>query len=242
MAFDKACALEGSKYGSVSLKAFLAQLLPEDQTETILETVIPPTLTNPRVACLQFVHLANGFQRRTLIELADRRCGASFIEGQCGADLVIPILSTAPSFISIQVKNLSSCQKHCGYSAAACFELFPSRVLRKDRIDGEYCKSMDASSVRLFMQLGARVPSVHVTANSKSRADLPNALEIFGMPPRCLAQGQNKALTGLLNGRVYLESFIQDNLTLSPNPDANGSRLRKAWHFIVDRLDVDEVA
>jgi hypothetical protein len=114
------------------------------------------------------------------MELAERHCGASFMEGQCGANLVIPIISTSPAFVSIQVKNTISCQKHCKYSAAACYELPPSRVLKKDKVDKKYCDTLDQSSLRPFMELGARVPSVHVTKNSKTRVSLQNALEIFG--------------------------------------------------------------
>jgi hypothetical protein len=70
---------------------------------------------------------------------------------------------------------------------------------------------MDKTSVRLFMQLGARVPFVNVVENSRSKASLLLALEIFGMSPRCLTQAQTKALIGLVNGRVDVESYIRGN-------------------------------
>jgi hypothetical protein len=236
LAFDKALALEGSRFGTVSLKSFLTQLLPEGVGDEVLDQVIPSSLPDPRVACLQFVHLAHPFHPQTLRDLAQRHCGATFIEGQRGADLLIPIISTVPASISIQVKNLSSCQGHCNYTAASCFELLPSRFLRND-VDQAYGEALDKSSVRLLLQLGARDASVHVNENGKRKASSPKAFEVFGLSPRCLAKAQADSLATLLKGRVDLESYIRRNAELSPNPDAGGSRIRNAWPFVVDRRD-----
>ncbi len=98
---------------------------------------------------------------------------------------------------------------------------------------------MDKSCARLFMQLGAKIPSVHVVANSRSTKGPAKALEIFGMSPRCLTKTQIESLTALANGRVDLERFIEANSDLSPNPDAGGTSTRKAWHFLIDPQEVD---
>jgi hypothetical protein len=95
--------------------------------------------------------------------------------------------------------------------------------------------------VRLFMQPGAMVSSVHVVEQSRSTERSAKALEIFGMSHRCLTKTQMAALTVLVNRRVDLEIFIKENSELSPNPDAGGTRIRKAWHFLIDRQEVDRV-
>ncbi len=121
-----------------------------------------------------------------------------------------------------------------------CQCLLPSYVFAEDGIAEKNRKALDSSSVCLFMQVGARIPSATTVDMPEGS---PNALEIFGTAPACLA-GRIKhsdALTMLVRGKVDLESFISKVDGVEPNPDAGGLRARSAWPFLVGSRKCDEL-
>ena len=84
--------------GCVNLVSVLEQLLPQSCGNEILDKVVPPALRSASIARCQFVQLAHKFSPRKKIRLAERHCGATFQQGQRGADAVIPILRSMALF------------------------------------------------------------------------------------------------------------------------------------------------
>jgi len=242
LACDRACIIEKKDLGScVSLREVLKQLLPADIDENILQNVIPEHLEDAQVACCQFLQVTHRFTKRTAIELAERHCGASLREGQRGADLVIPIHGrNGLGYLTIQVKDLVSCQSNCAESKMVCKCLLPSNVFAEDLMEVEDLRDLDQSSVCLFMQVGARTPS----ATAVKMPKLHSALEIFGIKPLCLSRRtqHSNAVKMLVRGKVDLEAFISEVNLVGPNPDPGGWRARNAWPFLIashtgDQLD-----
>ena len=234
LAFDAACRTASAEYGDcVDLMVVLEQLLPSG-CNVDLKQVVPASLRSAKVACCQFVQLAHEFNSKTRILLAERHCGACFREGHRGADAVIPILAREHGFLMIQFKNLSSCQTHCGYSSIACEELLPSKVFADGAWHEEYVRGLDRTSIRLFMQVGARSASGFCASLAPTR-ELPGALEIFGLGSRCLDKENQSALSTFVRGNVGLRSYLKDSADLEPNPDPDFAGATNSWPFVIER-------
>jgi hypothetical protein len=234
LAFDAACKTTSAAYGDcVDLVKVLEQLLPSDSAVD-LNQVVPQSLWSAKVACCQFVELAHEFSSKTRILLAERHCGACFREGHRGANAVIPILATEHGFLMIQFKNLSSCQTHCGYSSIASEELLPSNVFADGAWGANSIKGLDRTSIRLFVQVGARSASAFCTSLPPSRK-LPAALEIFGLGSRCLSKENKIALCTLVHGNVGLSSYLKESADLEPNPDPGFASATNSWPFVIER-------
>ena len=245
MAFDRACEKVGKAPGAlVSLKSVLVELLPLGLSESIAFSSIPADLEEATIACCQFVNVVHDLSRQTLLELAARHCGATLREGKRGADIVIPFENGVVIF---QIKNLKTCQQHCGFSRIVCEDLLPSKVFSKDAM--EDIPNLDRNCVRVFLQVGAgdasaystknSNASAHITRNSRGTDHLAQALEIYGVEPRCLTEraAYVDALKMLVHGSVDLEAYVKENADVTPNPDHDGvrmmQRIRKAWPFVL---------
>ena len=209
LAFDCACAKVGKPPGvRVSLKSVLLELLPPEIDDSLVDRLIPAKLKEATIACCQFVNVAHEFSRQTLLDLAARHCSATLKEGQRGADVVIPFWGDELGILIFQIKNLKTCQKHCGFSSIVCEELLPSNVFSCDEIDD--LVNLDSNCVRVFLQVGAVKPVAYSPQNSKRLKNSAQALEIFGMEPRCLSEREAyvDALKMLVHGPVDLEALL----------------------------------
>jgi hypothetical protein len=231
-AFDKACKQSDKFAGeAVVLRSVLEQLLPADVDSKLLEN-LPKDLLDSHVACCQFVNLCQRFGNAEVVALAERHCGASFRDKQCGLDLVVPIMADIWGLLLFQVKNISSDET---IRSVVYRKLDANVAFAKDKFSEVQRKSLNSRSVFVILQLGAK----DFRAKVKYTKSL-KVLEIFGLGARCLSDDVQAALGVVLNGHIQLEDFIlndgydrDEQHDYGPNPNSLG-KIRQIWPFLTE--------
>jgi hypothetical protein len=218
-AIDNACSANNINYpGSpVSIQSVLIQLLPENilkkNAEDIVNKCIPDKLKNAKIACLQFVPLSYDLRKSTIVELAERRCGALFREGQPGADFVLPLFDKELALLLVQAKSYET--QHAKDHKKLPDKLMPSNVFQNNLLitsaDREH---FDKHCVRIVLQLSAPNPAAKTSKNSNKATQPLNSegmavetLEIFGLESRCLSPEIRKELTIMLRDDIDISSI-----------------------------------
>jgi hypothetical protein len=245
LAFDSACLKRKLPPGScVLLKDVLVELLPADAEVDILQA-IPADLRGAHVACGQFVKLCHRCSPHTIVQLAERHCGAAFRDRQPGVDLVVPIFAERTAALLVQVKSLCRQETPCPAADEACASMLPSGALREDRFDDGELAALDSSCVRVYFQLGSSQPSAVCKPDPQRDPESGAfALQLFGLASRCLRQDGvdlTWPLQALLTTSHQLEGFLRDQaetrrsskFALAPHSDVI-ENIRRLLPFVID--------
>jgi len=172
--------------------------------------------------------------KQILVDLAQRHCGCGFEEGLKGADFGIPIFAEHPSMMMIQVKNLSSNKAANNHSDQACRDLLPSEAFEDSDVSKSELPTWDAGCVRIYMQLGAPIPSAVCRSVEIGTEQLAKPLQLFGLGARCLSEEIRDSLRVLLCGRVDLETYLDmfEEADVSPRPRYM-DLIRRGWPFVI---------
>jgi len=172
--------------------------------------------------------------KQVLVDLAQRHCGCGFEEGLKGADFGVPIFAEHPSMMMIQVKNLSSNKAANNHSDQACRGLLPSEAFEDSYVSKSELPTWDEGCVRIYMQLGAPIPSAVCRSVDFGTKPLAKPLQLFGLGARCLSEEIRDSLAVLLSGRVNLETYLDmfEEADVRPRPRYM-DLIRRGWPFVI---------
>jgi hypothetical protein len=227
----------------VALDSFLCKLLPLQYQESQYEA--HRRAVGGRVRCAQCVSLVEEPSMGVLQCLAQRLALGLMPRGQCGADLIIPVIEDSSfmlkAVILVQVKNR---RKDSEFMASATTKLDPRFVFGDDSDVIPWIDEDPSRCIRLYMQLGDpqdRFQIVECTGKitrSTSSPTKTTTLAIFGLSSSVISVELRPILGRLLESwsdiRTYVDNMDQHGThNVYPEHSSISPNAYEAWPFLL---------